>query len=52
LLERHCRIGERDILAHRAVEQDILLEHDADLAAQPGRVDLADIDTVDQNAAA
>jgi hypothetical protein len=28
-------VGERDILAHRTVEQDVLLRDDADLAAQP-----------------
>src|ERR1051326_3564538 len=43
-LERHARIGERDVLAHRAVEQHVLLQHDADLAAQPGRVGNRKID--------
>ena len=45
-------IGERDVLAHRAVEQDVLLQHDADLPAQPGGVDRREIDAVDQHAAA
>ena len=45
-------IGERDVVAHRAVEQHVLLQHDADLAAQPGRIDHGEIDAVDQHAAA
>ena len=44
--------AKRDVLAHRAVEQDVLLQHDADLAAQPGRIDQGEIDAVDQHAAA
>ena len=51
-LDRHGRIGERDIVADRAVEQHVLLQHDADLAAQPGGVDHGEIDAVDQHAAA
>src|SRR5262245_33462191 len=35
-LEPHGRVGERDVLAHRTVEQHVLLQHDADLAPQPG----------------
>ena len=34
------RVGERDVVVDRAVEQEIFLQHDADLAAQPGRIDL------------
>ena len=45
-------IGERDVVAHRAVEQHVLLQHDADLAAQPGRIDHGEIDAVDQHAPA
>ena len=30
-------IGERDVLVDGAVEQQVLLQHDADLAAQPRR---------------
>ena len=36
-LHRHAGIGERDVVADRAVEQHVLLQHHADLAAQPGR---------------
>ena len=31
LVERHGRIGERDVLTDRAIEQQVLLKHDADL---------------------
>ena len=51
-LHRHRRIGERDIVAHRAVEQHVLLQHDADLAAQPGRIGHREIHAVDQHAPA
>ncbi len=51
-LDRHRRIGERDIVADRAVEQHVLLQNDADLPAQPGGVDHGEIDAVDQHAAA
>ena len=46
---RHGRIGERDVLAHRAVEQHILLQDDADLAAQPGRVGHREVHSVHQH---
>src|SRR5215813_21868 len=49
LFDRHRAVGERDVVAHRAVEQDALLRHHADLTAQPGWIDHADIDAVDQN---
>src|SRR5712691_227686 len=29
-LHRHGRVGERDIVAHRAIEQHVLLQHDTD----------------------
>ena len=51
-LDRHRRIGERDIVADRAVEQHVLLQHDADLPPQPGGIDHGKIDAVDQNAPA
>ena len=51
-LDRHGRVGERDVLADRAVEEHVLLQHDADLAAQPGRIDDGEIDAVDQHASA
>ena len=51
-LHRHAGIGERDVLADRAVEQHVFLQHDADLAPQPGEVDHREIDAVDQHAPA
>jgi len=41
-------VGKRDVLADRAVEQHILLQHDPHLAAQPGRIDQGEIDTIDR----
>src|SRR5882757_2660766 len=37
--ERHAGVGQRDVVAHRAAHQDALLQHHAELAAQPRRVD-------------
>src|SRR5262245_6730235 len=51
-VHRHRRIGERDVVAHRGVEQNILLQHHADLPTQPGNIDGGEIDTVDQHASA
>src|SRR5262249_45356056 len=48
-LDRHTPIGERDIVANRAIEQDVLLQHDTELPAQPSRVNHGEIDTVDQD---
>ena len=45
-------VGEGDILAHRAVEKHVLLQDDADLAAQPRRIRHREIHAVDQHAAA
>src|SRR5215831_4061546 len=50
--QRHAGIDERNILAHRAVEQDILLQNHADLTPQPGRVDHCEIDAIKQHTAA
>jgi hypothetical protein len=50
--QRHARIGERDVLAHRAVEEHILLQDQADLTPQPGSVNHCEIDPVHQHAAA
>ena len=44
--------GQGDIVAHRTVEQHVLLEHHADLPPQPGRVGHHQIHAVDQHAAA
>ena len=51
-LGRHGRIGESDIVPHRAVEQHVVLKHDADLPTQPGRIDLREIDPVNEHPAA
>src|SRR5690242_7931370 len=51
LLHLHRRIGKRDVIAYRAVEQEVLLQHDADLAAQPCDVHQGEIVAVDQDAA-
>ena len=51
LLDRRRRVGNGDVLAHAAVEQQVLLQHHADLAAQLGGVDQADVDAVHQHAA-
>ena len=51
-LDRHRRIGERDIVAHRGIEQYVFLQHDADLAPQPGGIDHAEIDAIDKDAPA
>src|SRR5262245_57751553 len=47
--DRHRAVRQRNIVAHRAIEQDALLQHDADLPTQPGWIDDAEIDAVDQN---
>ena len=49
-LDRHGRVGERDVLANRGVEEHVLLKHDADLASQPGRIGDGNIDAVDKHA--
>ena len=51
-LDRHRRIGQRDVVAHRAVEQHVVLQYDADLPAQPPGIDHREIDAVDEHAAA
>ena len=51
-LDRHRRIGKRNVVANRAVEQHVFLQHDADLPPQPRRIDHGQVDAVDQNAAA
>ena len=45
------RRAERDVVAHRAVEQEDVLQHAADVAAQVGRIDLAQVGAVDQHRA-
>src|ERR1700730_3813744 len=46
-VQRGGRLGHRDVLAHRAAEQKILLQYDADLRAQMGEVELLQILAVD-----
>src|SRR5579871_1023543 len=46
---RHRRIGECDVLVNGAVEQQVLLQHDADVASKPGRIDMAEIGTVEHD---
>jgi hypothetical protein len=52
LLQRRARIGQRDVVADAAVEQHVLLQHHADLAAQRGGVGQRQIDAIHQHAAA
>ena len=47
-----ARIGYGNVLAHAAVEQQVLLQHHADLSAQLRRVYQADVDAVHQQPAA
>src|SRR6185437_7417978 len=48
---RHRGAGhvDGDVVANRAVEQEVLLQHDAHLPAQPHRIGLLQIDAVDEN---
>ena len=45
----HRRIGKCDIVVDRAVEQDVLLQDDADIAAQPRWIDLREIDAIERD---
>src|SRR6185436_12063489 len=47
VLERRAGIGERDVLAHRAAEHDVLLQHHADLPPQAGGIDQRQVGAVD-----
>jgi hypothetical protein len=49
LLHRHSRIGQRDVVAHGAIEEKVFLEHHPHLHAEPGRIHLREIHTVHQN---
>src|SRR5260370_1385812 len=51
-LGRRGGIGEGDIFPDRAVEQHVFLKHHAHLSAQPCRIDLREIDAIDQHPAA
>src|SRR5262249_33557550 len=50
LLNRKGRVCKRDVVAYRAVEQHVLLQHNAQLPTQPGGVDHGKIDAIDQYA--
>ena len=50
--DRHRRIRQRNVVADRLIEQHVLLQHRADLAAQPRRIDHREVDAIDQHAAA
>ena len=41
--------AEGDVVVDGAVEQQVLLQHDADVAAQPGRIDLGEVGAVEQD---
>ena len=41
------RLGGGDVLAHRAAEQEAVLQHDADALAQMHEIDLAAVEAVD-----
>ena len=51
LVEVRFRVGERDVLAHGVGEQERVLEHDADRAANVAEVEVAHVDAVEQHAA-
>jgi hypothetical protein len=51
-IKRQHRITQRDVVPDGAIEEGVLLQHDADLLAQAGRVDDGDVLAVDQYAAA
>ena len=50
-LQRRGGVANGDVLAHAAVEQEVVLQDDPDLATQLGRIHQADVDAVDQQAA-
>ena len=52
LLHRRVGIGERDVVAHRAGEEERLLEHDPDVAAEVVEPQVAHVDAVDQHPSA
>ena len=50
LVEVRLGVGERDVLAHAVAEQERVLEHDADRAANVAEVEVAHVDAVEQHA--
>jgi len=51
LLHRGRRIRQRDIITYAAIEENILLQHNAGLASQPRRIGKCEINAIDENAA-
>src|SRR5260370_33927589 len=51
-LHRYRRVGKRNVLGDRTVEQHVLLQHHSDLAPQPGEIDHGKINPVNQHAPA
>ena len=49
---RHRRIGERDVVPHGALEQQVFLEDHTHLTAEPGRIRHCQVDAVHQHLAA
>ena len=52
LLARRLGMAEGDVRRHRVAEQEALLKHEADAAPQSVEIEIADVDAVDQHAAA
>lgn len=50
--DRHRRIRQRDVVADRLIEKHVLLQHRANLAARPRRIDHGKVDAIDQHATA
>ena len=49
LLHRQPRIGQRNVVAHGAIEEKVFLEYHPHLAAEPGRIHLREVHTVHEN---
>jgi hypothetical protein len=47
----HGRIAKSDVLVDRPIEQDVLLQHDADLPPEPARIELRRVDAIDHHLA-
>src|ERR1700756_4666146 len=48
----NSRVGQCDIVAHRAIEQHVFLKYDPDLTPQPGQIDHGEIDALHHDASA
>jgi len=49
-LHGHTRISKRNVCPHGTAKQKVLLEHNANLTTQPGRIHLGDINTINEHA--